>query len=99
MTGEAWNGIMRDCMLQPPFCNEEAGECGWPIAAPIYWVTYQILSAFLFVNVVVAVVLQIFEDEMEKEKARGTDYVIDLDDIDTFGRVWSQFTTGYLMPV
>jgi hypothetical protein len=48
-------------MIQPPFCNEALDECGWPLAAPFFWVSFQILSAFLFLNVVVAVVLQIFE--------------------------------------
>ena len=23
VTGEAWNGIMYDCMVQPPFCNDD----------------------------------------------------------------------------
>ncbi len=25
MTGEAWNGVMRDCAIAPPFCNDALG--------------------------------------------------------------------------
>ena len=61
MTGEAWNGVMRDCAIAPPFCNDALGECGWPLGSPLYWVSFQVMTAFLFLNVIVAVVLQIFE--------------------------------------
>jgi hypothetical protein len=27
-TGENWNGLMRDCMVQPPFCSDVEGNCG-----------------------------------------------------------------------
>jgi hypothetical protein len=37
------------------------GECGWPIGSPLYWVSFQVVTAFLLLNVIVAVVLQIFE--------------------------------------
>lgn len=69
------------------------------MASPLYWVSFQILTAFLLVNVVVAVVLQIFEDEMEKESARGTDSEVDIEDFELFGRVWTQFEPSYMMPV
>ena len=26
-TGENWNGVMRDCMIQPPFCTS-GQDCG-----------------------------------------------------------------------
>ena len=61
LTGENWNNIMHDCMITPPFCEEAKGNCGWPLGAPVYWVSFQIMSGFLFVNVIVAVVLQLFE--------------------------------------
>jgi hypothetical protein len=27
-TGENWNGLMRDCMVQEPFCSAADGDCG-----------------------------------------------------------------------
>lgn len=39
------------------------------------------------------------QDEMDKEKTRGTEYLIDIDDIEAFGQIWSQYTYGPLMPV
>ena len=40
-TGESWNGLMHDCMLQPnaphgPQCSEEAGDCGSWVAIPFF---------------------------------------------------------------
>ena len=77
MTGENWNGIflfinclelglMRDTMVQPPFCNPALGECGYPILAPIVHCGFQVISSLLLINLVVSVVLEQFEEEMMK---------------------------------
>lgn len=56
-TGESWNGIMRDCQVQPPFC--EAGvNCGSWLFSQLFFVFFIILSSFLFISVVAAVVMQ-----------------------------------------
>ncbi len=60
-------------MIAPPFCNAAAGQCGWPYGAAVYWVTFQIWTHFLLINVVVAIVIQQFEEsqEMELKKKRN----------------------------
>ena len=65
-TGESWNTIMHDTMIEPPFCNP--GQCGNRIVAPLFWVSFITLASFLIINVVVAVVITQFEQELEKEK-------------------------------
>ena len=49
-TGESWNGIMHDCMVQPPDCNEEADECGNPMMAVMYFVSFQLIGQFIMLN-------------------------------------------------
>ena len=57
MTGENWNGIMRDCMVQPPFCDQSAGECGSPVLSPLFHVGFQVMSAMLVMDLIVAIIL------------------------------------------
>jgi hypothetical protein len=78
MTGENWNVIMRDCMIAPPFCNAAAGQCGWPYGAAVYWVTFQMWTHFLLINVVVAIVIQQFEESQEMELKKKKNVLGDL---------------------
>lgn len=66
MTGENWNGLMRDCMIQPPFCTKNV-DCGSIGEAVFYFVSFELLTYFMFLNVVVGIVLQHFEREFEAE--------------------------------
>jgi hypothetical protein len=102
-TGEAWNAVMRDCMVQPPFCDLALGNCGNLVGGAVYWVSFQILTSFLFINVVVAVVLQVFEDDNASHGVSGwTDSSltpVSQENLDRFRLAWSRFTVGPLMPV
>jgi hypothetical protein len=62
-TGESWNGIMSDCMVEEPTngCSEEAGTCGNPNVAIVFFISFSLLSTSLMLNVFVAVVLKNFE--------------------------------------
>ena len=56
-TGENWNGIMRDCMVQPPFCTAGV-NCGSTVISPIFFIVFMICTAFMFISVVAAVIMQ-----------------------------------------
>jgi hypothetical protein len=64
-TGENWNGMMRDCMVEPPFCQPELGNCGSPWQAILFFVSFMIFSSFLLMNLVVAIVINFVEEEFE----------------------------------
>lgn len=49
-TGESWNAIMHECFK----------EKGW--LAVIFWVTFQLLTFFIFMNVFIAVIYENFRD-------------------------------------
>ena len=64
VTGESWNGIMHDCMvdarLNPNRCSDEAGDCGSPPAALIYFISFALVGSFVMLNLVIAVILENF---------------------------------------
>ena len=99
MTGENWNGIMRDCMVQPPFCDDSAGECGNTVLSPLYHVGFQVMSAMLVMDLIVAIILNQFENQIEKEK-RMDSAILSEHDMRVFGEHWSHFSHGkWTMPV
>ena len=53
MTGEDWHHLLRDAMVQEPFCSQAAGDCGNQPAALIWFISYYILVTFIFLNVIV----------------------------------------------
>jgi hypothetical protein len=91
VTGENWNGIMRDCMIEQPFCS--GVDCGNSIVSPIVFVSFMILSSMLVMDLIVAIVLNQFENELEKEKRLSDAFVRDIH-VMQFGKIWSEFSGG-----
>jgi len=75
LTGESWNGIMHDTM-------EGTSGSAW-----LYWVTFEILGAFMLLNLFVAIVIDHFE---ESRKLSGPDCPLEADDIESFKVAWSK---------
>ena len=99
MTGENWNGIMRDCMVQPPFCDSDLGNCGNIWLSPLFHVGFQIMSAMLVMDLIVAIILNQFENQLEKEK-RMDSAIMTEQNMRTFGEHWAHFSRGkWTMPV
>ena len=65
-TGESWNTIMHDAMITPdtrdeldqPLCTVEAGDCGSPIVSLIYFISFTVLSSFVILNMMIALILE-----------------------------------------
>jgi len=49
-TGESWNGIMHECL------NQEGN------VAKYYWITYMLITFFIFMNIFIAVIYENFKD-------------------------------------
>lgn len=54
-TGESWNGIMHDCFE------------GEGMMAVIFWIAFQLMSFFIFMNVFIAVIGESFDDNQQTE--------------------------------
>jgi len=85
-TGEAWNGIMHDLMVDEPFCRGSA--CGRPVVAPIYYLTFIVICTFLFLNVFVAVVVNNFENEVTRDD-QNRSAPVKQQDIEAFAKAWA----------
>ena len=93
-TGESWNTIMHDLMITPesidahsqPICSIEAGNCGNPIASVVFFVSFIVLSSFLILNMMIAMILEEYSKAMAREKHK-----INPDDSERFVEAWSKY--------
>lgn len=57
VTGEDWNKIMHDCMVQPPYCtlggNYWETDCGNFTASLIYFCTFYVIITYIVLNLLV----------------------------------------------
>lgn len=88
-TGEAWNGIMYDCMINQD-CDSSSdcarGECCGTQVAPLYFISFVVIGSFVVLNLLIAVVLDNFS--MAKDEAEKG---ITSDDLRVFRKTWSRF--------
>ena len=61
LTGDGWSSVMSAAMVSEESggCVEAEGTCGTPAAIP-YFIAFQIVGSFIFLNLVVAVILENF---------------------------------------
>ena len=63
-TGESWNGIMMDCRVMPPDC-EEGVDCGNHTMAPVFFISFQVFGQYVMLNLFVAVMLEFYQRQQE----------------------------------
>jgi len=97
VTGEAWNGIMYDAMVEPPNCsrvNESRDNgCGTPFAYA-YFISFIVVGNFIMLNLFLAVVLENYGSE----KNKGPELLTE-DDVANFKQLWATFDrddTGFI---
>ena len=97
VTGEAWNSVMYDCMIDTD-CDSDVdcarGECCGNDGAPFYFITFVILGTFITLNLLIAVVLDNFSNNKKEEGTNITDK-----HIEDFAEAWSRLdphATGFI---
>lgn len=91
MTGAGWNDILNPLLIQPPYCdityhNLPYGNCGSPILATLYLVSFIVLSSMIVINMYIAVLLENFNQaHHEEELGLGEE------DLERFYAKWSRF--------
>lgn len=70
-TGDNWNGIMKDALRDDcdPSDHCQTNCCVDPILAPCYFVIFVLISQFVLVNVVVAVLMKHLEESNKRNEA------------------------------
>ncbi|KAJ9470512.1 Muscle calcium channel subunit alpha-1 [Diplonema papillatum] len=81
-TGEDWNGIMHDLMVEPPECD---GDCGPPVLVPpLYFISFLLLAAQVMLNLFIAIILDNFSTTVRIEKSK-----VRMSDLNKFIACWS----------
>eukprot|EP00794_Sanderia_malayensis_P009765 gene9765-10764_t len=90
-TSAGWNEVLDSLMIQPPDCDPNYaglpnGNCGKPLGAVLYMVTFIFFTFMVIVNMYIAVILENFNQATEDEEIGVTD-----DDIQMFYTTWQSF--------
>lgn len=100
--GEAWNTIMEDyAELEAPFCVDDPNnfflsDCGSTAWARVLFITWNIISMYIFVNLFVSLIYESFS--YVYQRSSGLD-VVDRDEIRRFKEAWRSVDpqgTGYI---
>ncbi|KAI9140843.1 Ion transport protein-domain-containing protein [Paraphysoderma sedebokerense] len=85
-TGENWPVIMSNCMVDPPFCDLQAGNCGtkW---APVYFISLQLLMNWILLNSFIAIVVDSFHHMLSND-----DIIQTIEQsVDKFNQLWVEY--------
>ncbi|XP_076454223.1 sodium leak channel NALCN-like [Babylonia areolata] len=89
VTGEDWNKIMHDCMVQPPFCTPGGNfwetDCGNYHASIIYFCTFYVIITYIVLNLLVAIIMENFSLFYSNEE----DALLSYNDIRQFQNTWN----------
>lgn len=100
-TGEGWNALMEDfATVDHPYCTPGAryfdGDCGSPEWARALFISWNILSMYIFVNLFVSLIYESFSYVYQRSSGLS---VISREEIRRFKQAWAEFDpngTGYI---
>jgi len=75
-TGEDFQNILSDTMMQPPLCSHKFGDCGEPILAVAYFCSFILIAMFVLMNLFVAVILENFSSVINSAEARINEHTV-----------------------
>ena len=99
--GEGWNEIMEDfATVEPPYCvmsdNYFESDCGSAAWARFLFISWNILSMYIFVNLFVSLIYESFSYVYQRSSGSGA---VSRDEIRRFKQAWTEFDpdgTGYI---
>ncbi|PVH98785.1 hypothetical protein DM02DRAFT_530514 [Periconia macrospinosa] len=100
-TGEGWNQLMEDfATVDHPYCTPGDryfdGDCGSPEWARALFISWNILSMYIFVNLFVSLIYESFSYVYQRSSGLS---VISREEIRRFKQAWAEFDpngTGYI---
>lgn len=99
--GEGWNQIMEDfAKAAPPNCVQSSNyldsDCGSPTGARVLFVSWNILSMYIFVNLFVSLIYESFSYVYQRSTGLS---VVSREEIRRFKQAWAEFDpegTGFI---
>lgn len=91
-TGAGWNDILESLMLREPDCDPHHGgfpngNCGYPVGAVIYLVSYIFIVFLIIVNMYIAIILE------NVYRAQEGGLIITKEHLDSYYQKWASFVT------
>ncbi|KAF2460795.1 Ion transport protein-domain-containing protein [Lineolata rhizophorae] len=91
--GEGWNELMEDfATVQPPFCTMSDkfldSDCGSPEWARALFISWNILSMYIFVNLFISLIYESFSYVYQRSSGLS---VISREEIRRFKQAWAEF--------
>ena len=69
-TGEGWQCVMNDARLTDGlYCSDHLGNCGDPVLAVLYFISFMLLGMYVMLNVFIAIILSGYECVAMEENA------------------------------
>jgi hypothetical protein len=95
ITGENFNGIMRELMRAPPYC-EPPSDAGPGTCIPYYYagcffVAMYTVSVYILVQVLIAILFEAYSLTSEESTDRFGAFRLNTEASDQFVRLWAQF--------
>lgn len=97
--GEGWNYVMKDFEVTSPYCTTNSlgeSDCGNVVIAKVLFIIWNILSMYIFLNILISVVINNFSYVYH---GSGPHKLITREEIRKFKRCWNKFDingTGYI---
>nr|XP_019045668.1 high-affinity cell membrane calcium channel [Kwoniella bestiolae CBS 10118]OCF24598.1 high-affinity cell membrane calcium channel [Kwoniella bestiolae CBS 10118] len=98
-TGEGWNGYMHDYTISPPRCTENSNflesDCGSAPGAYTLFISWNIVSMYIFLNMFTGVVVESFAYVYQMPGGSSLNRA----EMRAFKRLWAEFDTqrtGYI---
>ena len=91
--GEGWNMIMEDfARVVPPYCtvaeNYYGGDCGSPEWARALFISWNILSMYIFVNLFISLIYESFSYVYQRSNGLS---IISREEIRRFKQAWAEY--------
>lgn len=99
--GEGWNEVMEDfATMVPPYCTSNddffASDCGSPGWARVLFISWNIISMYIFVSLFVSLIFESFSYVYQRSSGL---YAISREEIRRFKQAWATFDpygTGFI---
>ena len=90
VTGEDWNQIMHDCMVEPPSCTvarppDYRTDCGNFTVALVFFCSFYVIITYIVLNLLVAIIMENFSLFYSNEE----DALLSYADIRNFQNTWN----------
>lgn len=93
--GEGWNSIMHDYAIAEPYCTSAANffdsDCGSESWAYFLFISWNIISMYIFVNIVISLVYNNFSYVYQRSGKMSS---ISREEIRNFKATWAEFDDG-----